>query len=130
MGFFDEDPFEDLFKDFFGGTSPKSRKYREQIIQGEEEDRTIDFLEDEKKIYFIFELSGYNESDIIIEVNKNILEIKASKKNCDIENVQDYLSKKLCNGLIIKKTLPNFINSKKFSNTMKNGVLEVIFNKK
>ena len=129
MSFFDEDddPFDNIFRDFFG-QQVGNRKRRETIIRGEEEDRVIDFIEDDEKVYLVFELPGFNEKDISVSVNNKQLEIKAKKR--EVENIQEYLMQKLHQGLMIQKTLPNFINSKKFSHTMRNGILEVAFSKK
>jgi len=129
--FFGEDPFESIVKEFFGAGSevrPDIRRYREKIIKGEEEERIIDFIEDNNKIYLIFELPGYDEKDILINIKGKELEIKINKKSS--EGIQDYLIQKLHQEIFIKKILPKFINTKKFTHTMKNGVLEIIFNKK
>jgi len=129
--FFGEDPFEDLIRGFFGASpeiSPDIRRYKEKIIKGEEEERIIDFIEDNNKIYLVFELPGYNEKDVLINIKGKELEIKINKKSS--EGIQDYLIQKLHQEIFIKKILPKFINTKKFTYTMKNGVLEIIFDKK
>ncbi|MEX0920026.1 MAG: Hsp20/alpha crystallin family protein [Candidatus Pacearchaeota archaeon] len=127
MAFFGEDPFEDIVREFFSESSSKRGGRREQFIRGEEEDRNIDYVEDDKKIYLVFELPGYDEKDVSVSVKGMDLEISAQKSN--EENVIDYLNQKLRSGMYIKKELPNIINQKKFSHTMRNGVLEVIFDK-
>lgn len=127
MGFFDDnDPFENIFDELFGRSQTK-RKHQEQFIKDENEDRVIDFLEDDERVYLIFELPGYNERDISVIVKGRELEITAEKSNG--ENIQDYLHQKLKQGVSIRKRLPNFIDSKKISNTMRNGILEIVFNK-
>ena len=125
MGFFDDDPFEDIVREFFS-SSPVTR-HREQFIIGEDEDRIIDFVEDKAKVYLVFELPGYNEKDISVIVKGKELKITAQKSNR--ENIQDYLYQKLSQGFSIKKNLPNFVSPKNFSYTMRNGVLEIVFNK-
>lgn len=138
MGFFDDDdmndPFQNIFREFFGsaeGPYRKGRKnYSEEIIEGEEEDRIIDFVESEDYVYLVFELPGYDEKDISVSVKGRDLEIKATKKNCDIEKIQNYLSQKLCRGIFIKKILPNALETKGFKHTVRNGILEVVFSKK
>jgi len=125
MGFFDDDPFEDIMREFFG-SSPVVRR-REEFIRGEDEDRIIDFIEDGDNVYLVFELPGYNEKDIEVTVAGRELEVSAKKENN--EKMQDYLSQKLRKGVVIKKKLPNFVNPRGFSYTVKNGVLEVIFKK-
>src|SRR3989344_6759771 len=128
MVFFDdEDPFEDIIKEFFGQTNLSRRKNKEQFIRGEDEDRVIDFLEDDKKGYLIFELNGYEEKDVSVAVDGRELDINAMKSN--EEGIQGYLHQKLRQGFSIKKKIPNFVNNKKFSSTMRNGVLEIVFEK-
>ena len=128
MNFFDdEDPFRDIVREFFG-TDTAVKRFRNQVIKGEEEERVIDFIEDKNKIYLIFELPGYNEKDISIIIKGKELNIKITKKSN--EQIQDYLIQKLNQGGFIKKILPKFINHKKFDYTMRNGILEISFNKK
>ena len=129
MGFFDNDPFEEIVREFFGDSSIRKRR-TSPIIHGEEEDRVVDVIENDDKIYLIFELPGYNLKDITVSIDNNVLEIYAKKKNCDLSSVQNYLSQKLCDGVFIKKTLPKFVNSKSFNHTLNNGILEISFNKK
>lgn len=127
---FSDDPFDSIFREFFGEHEPKRRRvYREEdVIEGEEEDRVIDFVETEDKIYFVFEMPGYDEKDITIMTKDKKIEINAQKK--DTENVLDYLAKKLAKGIKIKKTLPFPVNNKSLKSTCKNGILEVSFDKK
>ena len=132
MSFFNnEDPFEDIIREFFGsrnGIRSNTQNYEKRVIKGEEENRKIDFIETINKIYLIFELPGYNEKEIIITIKGKELQIKTTKKLN--ESVQKYLIEKLNQGLFIKKNLPKFVNAKKFEYTMKNGILEISFNKK
>lgn len=128
MSFFDDnnnEPFDSIVREFFG--EPVRKERREQFIRGEDEDRTIDFVEDEDYIYLVFELPGFNEKDVSVIVKGKELEISAQKSNG--ENMQNYLNQKLRQGLFVKKQLPNFISPKNFSHTMRNGVLEILFNK-
>jgi HSP20 family molecular chaperone IbpA len=128
MGIFDDDSFDEIVREFFGeGRRPVKRR---TIIRGEEEDRNMDFIEDGDHAYLILELPGFSENDIIVDVEGNKINIKANKKDCETEGVRNYLSEKLCNGLHIRKTLPNFVLTKGFKPSMKNGVLELKFNKK
>ena len=55
MGFFDDDPFDDIVREFFGGSPVRGRK-RQNVIKNEEDDRVIDFIEERDKVYLIFEL--------------------------------------------------------------------------
>ena len=130
MGFFeDNDHFENIVRELFGGGASRiGRDNYEEIIESEKEERVIDFIQDENYIYLIFELPGYDEKDISISIKSRELEIIAKKRK--IGEVQNYLIQKLNNGLFIKKNLPNFIKTKNFKHTIKNGVLEIIFVKK
>ena len=132
MGFFDDDPFEDIMRDFFGSSnvSPNNRRKVSKgsdVISGEEEERNIDFVETPTKFFVVFELPGYEKSDVKIEVNKNKLVVNARKK--PTEKVQDYLSSKLAEGVSVTKALPNYIKTKNYNSSFSNGVLEVSFRK-
>ncbi|MFA4960328.1 MAG: Hsp20 family protein [Candidatus Pacearchaeota archaeon] len=130
MGPFDDDVFGndpfDIFREFFGET-PK-RRYKKNFIKGEEEERVIDLIESGDKAYLIFELPGYEEDDIFVNVSGKTIEIIAKKK--DTEEIKEYLSQKFKQGVQYKRVLPEFINTKKFDYTQKNGILEVVFSKK
>ncbi len=127
MGFFDDnDPFESIVREFFGG-SPVRRARREQFISGEDEDRVIDFVEDNEKVYLVFELPGFNEKDISVRVKGRDLEISAKKSNG--EAIPDYLHQKLKQGVLIQKKLPKIVNTSRMQYYVNNGVLEIIFNK-
>lgn len=126
MGFLDDnDPFESIVREFFGNLPIRGGGRGHQFISGEDEDRVIDFVEDENNIYLVFELPGYLEKDISVIIKGRELEITAHKSNG--EDIQDYLHQKLRRELHLKKQLPNFVNPKNFSYTMKNGVLEIVF---
>ncbi len=129
MNFFNDDPFEEIIQEFFG-RNQRQINQSQNFIQSEEDERNIDFIEHNDYLYFVFELFGYNEKDIIVKVKGQELDILARKNNCEIEKVQDYLTKKLCNGIVIKKRLPKFVSSKNFKHTIRNGILEVTFSKK
>ena len=128
MGFFDDnDPFDEIIRNFLGNAQGIKRRHKENFIKGEDEDRIIDFIEDDERVYLVFELPGYDEKDISIMIKGKDLKITAKK--LDAENIQDYLHQKLKQGVSIEKKLPDFVNLKKFSKTMKNGVLEIVFDK-
>lgn len=129
MSFFDNnDPFEDIVNEFFGRRNKVQEGHKDEVISGEEEDRSVDFVESDKKVYLIFEIPGYNEKDVIVAVNKKELQIVAKK--LETGKSQVYLIPKLEKGISINKKLPDFINSKKFDHSVRNGVLEVTFEKK
>lgn len=129
MSFFDDfnnDSFEEVIKEFFG---PSSKiKSNRTIIRGEEENRNIDFIERKNKIYAVFELPGYDEKDVTLNIIKDEIKIKIQKKSD--ESIPGYLMKKLQEGILFKRLLPKFVNTKKYKYSMKNGILEVMFEKK
>ena len=130
MNFFDDDPFDEIVREFFGHREGKPRRrydYR-RVIEGEDDERSIDFIESGKKVFIVFEIPGYSKEDISINVGKREMEITAKKTN--FENTQNYLIPKLKHGVKIKKIIPSSANAKKFSYTFKNGILEVVFEKK
>ena len=129
MNWFNDDPFEEILREFFG-ESPKSKRYRTRTLVSEEDERIIDFSEDEENVYFVFEFPGYELEDIDVIVRNGFLIVNASKKQIDLGDIQEYLVEKLKQGISIRKKLPSFINQKNFSKTMKNGVLELKFKKK
>ena len=130
MAFFeDNDQFESIVRELFGGRASRiGRDNYEEIIESEKEERVIDFIQDQNYVYLIFELPGYDEKDISISIKGRELEIIAKKRR--MGEVQNYLIQKLNEGLLIKKSLPNFIKTKNFKHTIKNGVLEIVFIKK
>ena len=129
MSLFNNDPFENMIREIFSGNQRQINR-SQNFIQEEEDERNIDFIEDNDYLYLIFELFGYDEKDIIINIKEQGIEIIARKNNNDIEKVPDYLTKKLLRGIHIKKLLPKFISTKNFKYTLRNGILEVIFSKK
>lgn len=127
MSFFeDEDPFDDILREFFGANS-RGRRTKEPFIRGEEEDRVIDYVEDDEKLYLIFELPGFTDKDISIKVKNREIEITAKKENED--NIQDYLNQKLRQGIVIRKRLPDYIDIENMTYYVNNGILEIVFNK-
>ncbi|MEK6914574.1 MAG: Hsp20/alpha crystallin family protein [Nanoarchaeota archaeon] len=122
------DPFEDIVREFFGGRKIKRNNF---FMNNENDEREIDYLEDENYIYLIFELPGFNEKDVSVIIKGNELNIKAGKRESECEGeVQNYLIEKLCRENIIKRTLPKFVNTKNFKHSMRNGILEIMFSKK
>ncbi len=126
MDWNDNDPFESIVRDFFG-ESPQRRKRNENFHENEEEDRVIDFIESDDSIFLIFELSGYIQKDVKISLKENRLEVKAQKLS-EI-NTQEYLGQRLKKGITFKKTLPENILLKSMKQTVKNGIVEIRFDK-
>ncbi len=124
MSFFDDDPFDEIVREFFG---EKSRPKRNPRTLRSDEDYNINVLEEKDRVHLIFELPGFNESDVAVTVNGTDIEVKAKKSNG--ENIQEYLVQRLHQGVVLRRNLPSDINTKKFSHTMHNGILEVAFKK-
>lgn len=123
---FNDDPFDSIFEEFFGGSRPGFRK-REKFIIGEDEERVIDVIDTGDKAYLIFELPGYNEEDVSIDIRGRTIEISIEKRN--VEGIKEYLAQKLSAGLRYTRKLPDSINPKNFEYTLKNGILEIKFDK-
>jgi len=122
----EDDPFEDIVRNFF---TDKTRGSRQQkVITGEDDERVIDLVESKDKFFLVFEVPGYTKEDIEISVRGNKIQIITKKKN--LENVQDYLKRKLGIKTSLVRTLPDSVNNKKFDYQVNNGILEVMFKKK
>jgi HSP20 family molecular chaperone IbpA len=122
--FDNDDPFEDIVNQFFGNT----RKVRRSRIRNiDDEKQNTQFIEDEENIYLIIETPGYSEKDINITIQENRIKIVAKTKQIDS---QDYLTQKLKEGTFIEQILPDNIKTKNFKKTFKNGILEVMFEKR
>jgi len=127
MSFFDDDPFDDIVREFFGGRSSGKSRRRSAVIRGEDDERTIDYIEQNGYVYLVFELPGFVAEDVEIKVTGKELTIVAQKKNGE---VQGYLRQKLAQGISITRALPDFVSTKKFTHTLKHGILEVTFARK
>ncbi len=121
MGFFDDDPFDSIIKEFFQESKPRTSSSRD-VVKSEREERAIDYIEEDDKVYFVFEIYGYSKKDISVEAGKGFVEVNAKKKNLD--GVQSYLAGKLEKGIKIRKNIPN-LKIKRYSWTFNNGILEV-----
>ena len=130
MGFNDdeEDPFDSLVREFFGKPSRGMRQRRSRFIEGEDEERVIDVVDVDDKIYLIFEMPGYSEDDIEVSVSNKIIQIAAKKH--DTEEIKEYLAQKLSKGIQFKRALPDYINTKTFKHTLRHGILEICFSKR
>lgn len=121
MGFFDDDPFDSILKEFFQESRPRTASSR-NVVKSEREERIIDYIEEDGKVYFVFELYGYSKKDIKIDTGKGFIEVEARRKNS--EGVQPYLRAKLEKGIKIRKDIPG-LKIKKYDWTFNNGILEV-----
>lgn len=117
--FFTNDPFEDLVNQMFGRGGRRSRVVRRTEETEEEEE----FLETDEAYYLILETPGFTEDDAFVKIKGKELEIQLSKKQ--LEGIKHYLVAKLEQGMTFMKILPEDADPKKFSYTLKNGMLEV-----
>ena len=124
MGFFgdENDPFEDIMKEFFGPSGSRKKEYSKR-----ESEENGDIIESKDKFFVIFELPGYSGEDISVEVKGNKISVIAKKESPD--DMEDYLIEKLSGEINMSKTLPSFIKTKSHDYTFRNGVLEVSFPK-
>ncbi|HKL23810.1 MAG TPA: Hsp20/alpha crystallin family protein, partial [Candidatus Nanoarchaeia archaeon] len=130
MAFFGDDPFDEIVREFFGRDLSQQANPQQNggFIRGEKEERNIDYVEDEKYVYLIFEIPGFSEKDVSVNISGKTIEINTTKS--DEAKMQDYLAGKLRKGTQIRKTLPEKVKTKNFQQTIKNGILELTFHKK
>jgi len=110
---------------FFNRSSGYQRE--NEVISGEQDERTIDFIETDNNVFIVFELPGYNKEDVKVDVSKNEIEVIAKKRVG--ESIADYLKHKLSTGVELRKPLPKFLQKKKYELNFKNGILELRFGK-
>ncbi len=121
-GFFDNDPFESMVREIFGGAGGGGSRRRTRIQEEEEEELTL--IELKGSVYIILELPGYTEEEVFVQVKDKRLEIAAQKK--DVSSTAPYLAAKLQRGFKLAKALPTALG-KKWEYTYKNGILEIRF---
>src|SRR3989344_3976985 len=121
------DPFDSIVRQFFGSNG-RGRLRRRTDIDSDERESEIGFVEGNGKVFLIIEMPGFDENDITIDVDERNLEIRAKKRK--IEGVKEYLTNRLKEGMIIRKSLPSNASAKKFLHTFRNGILEVALDKK
>jgi HSP20 family protein len=126
--FGDDSFFDEIERAFFGQPTRQRKSSSGNVLHGEKEERSIDYIEEGDYAYFVFELNGYSKEDIDIAVKGKELEINAMKERT--EGVQDYLSNKLNKGIYFRKIIPSGVKAKKVDWTFKNGILEVKFKRK
>lgn len=126
MSPFGDDFFDEIEKAFFGNSIPRTSSSG-NVVQGEKEERVIDYIEEENEIYFVFELPGFNEEDISVALKGNELNVNVKKKS--FSNVKNYLKEKLAQEISFSKAIPVKVD-KNFEKSFKNGILEVKFKRK
>lgn len=127
MSFFDDDPFEDIMRSFFGQSGNPTRDRTNEMIRGEQDERMIDFIETDKDAFVVFELPGYRKEDVHVDVTKSEIIVVAKRKVG--ESVASYLAQKLGTGIELTKPLPKSLYKRKYELNFSNGVLELRFKK-
>ncbi len=107
--------FDDLFDRFWRGSFAPMEPWFEQ-------ERLWDFdvKQDDKEIVVRAEMPGFDEKDLDVQLNNDVLTIKAEKKE-EAEGSQRYCS------YARSVTLPQGIDASKAQATYRNGVLELHF---
>ncbi len=131
MSPFGDDFFDEIEKAFFGSAGGIPGKTRTSsygnVVQGEKEERVIDYIEEKDEVYFVFELPGFEEDDVEISLKGDQLKVEALKK--DLSKVKQYLRSKLSQNVSYTKTIPVKVK-KDFEKSFNNGILEVRFKRK
>ncbi len=121
MGFFDNDPFEDIIKEFFSGRSGSnvsSRTFRNNI------EESSNFVQSDKNVYFVLDLSG--KQSVNVEVKDELVRNEYGEQ---VHTGKKALVIKSSEGDVLQYALPKKIKSKNFHWNFKNGILEVKFKK-
>lgn len=129
MGFFNDDPFDEVLKGFFGNSvvrrgesylneSNSSEYGGVRNSYGNTGKIPVKKIDDRRRTYFVFDFSGDGEIDV--EVKKVLSENGGSLKVLEISSA----GKKL--GEVV---LPVKTKTKKMSSTLNHGILEVSFEK-
>jgi len=106
--------FEDLFNQLAGGAGHSVQKRSTGL------NNLLNFVDEGKKKYFIFDLSGKSVKSI--DVKDNLEENDYGEM---VHNGSKILEIKLDNEEILKYILPKKIKTKNLSHTFSNGILEV-----
>lgn len=127
MSFIEDDSFDDIVNQFFGGRNSARRNPRKNY-SSEVEERSIDFIQTDDNIYLIFELAGFEKDDIDVNIKGKSIEVVAKK--IDFEGIKEYLVEKFSRGVSFTREIIDEVNTKDFSYSMNNGVLELKFKRK
>ncbi len=121
MGFFDDDPFDDIVKEFFGGGASKrfsSRKF------GNVEDTSNLFVEGSKFTYLVLDLSG--KRDINVDIKDHVVRNRYGEK---VSTGKKIVISDSIGGEVTEYALPKKLKTKDFQWNFNNGILEVKFKK-
>lgn len=114
MSFFNEDPFDDLIREFFnhGGSNRRSsKKYYSDYNEASE-----NLVESSKSYYFVMELPSFKNVEIGEKISGDSGKVKILKIILDDDEEISYI-------------LPKKVKTKDYTHTFKNGILEVEFQK-
>ena len=105
----------DLFDDFF--QFPKSETGALQNI-------SLDVAEDENNYYLSADVTGVNEKDVDIELDKNLLTIKAVREH-EHKDKKHHIQESYYGQLERSLTLPDNVDADNINASFKNGVLKI-----
>ncbi len=112
------------------------RLFRE-FIEGPTRDRetiylpALDIYEEEDKVVIEAEIPGVNKEDIKINVEDNVLTIKAEKKKEEKVKDKDIIYEEIAYGMYAREIeLPHTVDTEKIEAVYENGVLKISLPKK
>lgn len=119
MGFFDNDPFEDIVRNFFGGSGARAMR-----SSGGSGKAPLSKVTYDKKLFLVFDFSG--EKDLKVDVKDQLMindygeEVYTGRKTLEIKSKEKVIG---------EYVLPDKVKLKGLDYTFKNGLLEVWFKK-
>ncbi len=91
----------------------------------------LDIYEDDDKIVIEAEIPGVNKDDIKINIEDNVLTIKAEKKKEEKIKEEDIVYEEIAYGMYAREIeLPHTVDTEKIEAEYKNGVLKIVLPKK
>jgi len=126
MGFFDDDPFENIIEKFFGGNgsfTEYSGSDGKRKVYKKSNGSSSNFIGTKKSVYFVLDLS--NKKDVRVRVKDGLVtngygeEVHTGQKILEVKS----------DGEIFEYALPKKVKAKKMEWKFNNGILEVKFGK-
>lgn len=119
--------FDDLMSPFLPMRVYRPRTVGVSLIRAP----LVDVVDEGERYVIRTELPGYEKEDVDVELNKDVLILKAEKKVEEEEKSQNYLHRErsysACHRTI---NFPDEVDPSKVEGTMKNGVLELMVPKR
>lgn len=122
---------DDLFHNFFGGTSQQVTSSKSKIPESEEAANIfffpdIDVIEDDDNLFLSAELPGMTKDDIDIDFNDGTLTVKGEKKlERDEEMDNTHIVERRFGKFVRSYTLPRAIDADAIKADLEDGVLTV-----